>query len=69
MKKLLIKQVGSTARCDDRQVLYMKSLGLRRIGNVVERVDNETNRKLISKLHHLVKVVGEKQVVAGKEGK
>lgn len=66
MKKLLIKQVGSTARCDERQVLFMKSLGLRRIGDVVERVDNQINRRLISKLHHLVKVVGEKEVVEGK---
>ncbi len=66
MKKILIKQVGSTARCDERQVLYMKSLGLRRIGDVVERVDNDSNRKLVEKLHHLVKVVGEKKVVEGK---
>lgn len=66
MKKLLIKQVGSTARCDERQILFMKSLGLRRIGDVVERVDNQINRRLISKLHHLVKVVGEKEVVEGK---
>lgn len=66
MKKLLIKQVGSTARCDERQVLFMKSLGLRRIGDVVERVDNQINRRLIAKLHHLVKVVGEKEVVEGK---
>jgi ribosomal protein L30/L7E len=66
MRKLLIKQVGSTARCDERQVLFMKSLGLRRIGDVVERVDNQINRRLISKLHHLVKVVGEKEVVEGK---
>jgi len=66
MKKILIKQVGSTAHCDERQILYMKSLGLRRIGDIVERVDNETNRKLIEKLHHLVKVVAEKKVVEGK---
>lgn len=66
MKKLLIKQVGSTARCHQKQVLYMKSLGLRRIGDVVERVDNQINRRLIEKLHHLVRVVGEKQVIEGK---
>lgn len=66
MKKLLIKQVGSTARCHPKQVLYMKSLGLRRIGDVVERVDNQINRKLIQKLHHLVRVVGGKQVIEGK---
>lgn len=66
MKKLLIKQVGSIARCHQKQVLYMKSLGLRRIGDIVERVDNQINRKLIEKLRHLVKVVGEKQVIEGK---
>lgn len=69
MKKLLIKQVGSTARCDERQVLFMKSLGLRRIGDVVERVDNQTNRKLVAKLHHLVQIVGEKQMNEGKPKK
>lgn len=66
MKKLLIQQVKSTARCDKRQVLYMKSLGLRKIGDVVERVDNTINRRLVEKLHHLVKIVGEKQLVEGK---
>lgn len=67
MKKILIKQVGSTARCDERQIFYMKSLGLRRVGEVVERVDNQTNRKLIEKLHHLVRIVGEKTIVEGKK--
>ena len=66
MKKILIKQVKSTARCHEKQVLYMKSLGLRRVGDVVERVDNQINRRLVEKLHHMVKVVGEKHVVEGK---
>ena len=66
MKKLLIKQVKSTARCDEKQILCMRSLGLRRIGDVVERVDNQINRRLVQRLHHMVKIVGEKKVVEGK---
>jgi large subunit ribosomal protein L30 len=62
MKKLLIRQVGSPIRQDQRQRLYLKSLGLKKIGQVVERVDNTINRRLIQKLHHLVRVVGEKEV-------
>jgi len=67
MKKIVIKQVRSLARIDDRQRLYLKSLGLRRIGQVVERVDNQINRRLIQKCHHLIAIVGDKEVVEGKK--
>ena len=55
--KIRVRQVGSPIRRDKRQVLYLKSLGLRRIGSERELVATNSILKLIEKVRHMVKVV------------
>lgn len=62
MRKLLIKQIKSVNRRDGKQQLYLKSLGLKKIGQIVERVDNPINRKLVHKLNHVVRIIGDVKI-------
>lgn len=55
--KIRIKQIGSPIRRDKRQALYLKSLGLRKIGSERELVANNSILKLIEKVRHMVEVV------------
>lgn len=55
--KIRVRQVGSPIRRDKRQALYLKSLGLRKIGSERELVATNSVLKLIEKVRHMVKVV------------
>jgi large subunit ribosomal protein L30 len=56
---LAIKQVKSANGTDQRQRATLRTLGLRRIGQTVERPDSPQLRGLVHKVQHLV-VVEEK---------
>ena len=53
---LQIKQVRSTIGCIQSQVNAMKGLGLRKIGQVVERPKDPTTLGLLRKVQHLVEI-------------
>lgn len=55
--KIRVRQVGSPIRRDKRQALYLKSLGLRKIGSERELVATNSVLKLIEKVRHMVEVV------------
>ena len=56
---ILIKWVRSGIGFSYRQEEMVRSLGLRRLNHVVERLDNPHTRGLVTKLAHLVQIVGE----------
>ena len=56
---ILIKWVRSGIGFDYRQEEMVRSLGLRRLNQVVERLDNPHTRGLVTKVAHLVEIVGE----------
>lgn len=56
-KTIKVRQTGSSIRRDGRQALYLKSLGLGRIGKEKELVDSNSVRCLIAKVRHMVEVV------------
>jgi|GEM_PF-56165 large subunit ribosomal protein L30 len=53
---LKIKQVRSTIGCLQSQVDAIRGLGLRRIGQVVERPKDATTLGLLRKVQHLVEI-------------
>ncbi len=56
-KLIKVRQVGSAIRRDKKQELYLKSLGLGKIGKEKELEDSNSVRVLISKVRHMVEVV------------
>lgn len=56
-KKMKVRQIGSSIRRDARQALYLKSLGLGRIGKEKELIDSNSVRCLIAKVKHMVEIV------------
>ncbi|MCR8670148.1 50S ribosomal protein L30 [Agrococcus sp. HG114] len=56
MSKLKITQVKSVISEKQYQRETLRSLGLKRIGQSVEREDNEQNRGYVNTVRHLVKV-------------
>ncbi len=56
MAKLSITQVRSTIGCKQNQRETLKSLGLRKIRQTVERDDNPQIRGMIHTVRHLVTV-------------
>ena len=56
-KKIKVRQVGSPIRRDKRQGLYLKSLGLKKIGSERELMANNSVLKLIEKVRHMVEVI------------
>lgn len=56
MAKLSIKQVRSTIGCKQNQRDTLRSLGLRKINQVVEREDSPVVRGMIATVPHLVTV-------------
>ena len=56
MSTLAIKQVKSANGTDQRQRDTLRTLGLRRIGHIVERPDSPQLRGLVHKVQHLVAV-------------
>ncbi len=55
-KTLRITQVRSAIGRKADQGATLKALGLRRIGQTVEQVDNESVRGMIFKVKHLIEV-------------
>ncbi len=56
-KKIKVRQVGSPIRRDKRQGLYLKSLGLKKIGSERELLATNSVLKLIEKVRHMVEVI------------
>lgn len=57
MKKYIITQIKSAIGTSPRQKLYLKSLGLKKIGSKVEVEVNASSTGLVKKVLHLVTVV------------
>jgi large subunit ribosomal protein L30 len=55
--KLEVTLVRSLIGCRPNQVATPKALGLKKIGSVVVKEDNEAIRGMIKTIAHLVKVV------------
>ncbi len=55
-----IMQYKSKNGSDQRQLDTLRSLGLRRIGHVVEIEDSPQARGMVHRVRHLVRVVEEK---------
>ncbi len=55
-KKLKVTQVRSSIGCPADQKATVKALGLKRINDSVEQVDNPAVRGMIFKVKHLVQV-------------
>ena len=58
VKKVRVTQLRSTIGFDRKQELAMRGLGLRKIGQTVERQDTPSIRGLILRVRHLVRVEG-----------
>jgi len=56
-RTLRLQQVKSVIGCTDRQRQTLRSLGLRRIGAVVEREDSPAVRGAVAKIRHLVEIL------------
>ena len=56
-EKIKLKQTGSAIRRNRKQLLYLKSLGLGKIGMERELVLNNSIKSLIAKVRHMVEVV------------
>jgi large subunit ribosomal protein L30 len=52
-----IKMIGSLIGCTDKQRASVRGLGLRRMHQVVERVDSPEVRGMVRAVPHLVAVV------------
>ncbi len=57
LKTIKIRQIGSPIRRNKKQAMYLKSLGLRKIGSEKELVANNTVLELIKKVQHMVKII------------
>lgn len=57
VETIKIRQTGSSIRRDKKQALYLKSLGLGKIGAERELVVNNSILKLIEKVRHMVEVI------------
>ena len=54
---LKIKMIGSVIGCPEKQRETVRGLGLRRLHQVVERVDTPQVRGMVKKVPHLVQIV------------
>jgi large subunit ribosomal protein L30 len=52
-----LKLVKSTIGAKPKHVLTVQALGLKKIGQVVEKQDNPQMRGMVSKVAHLVKII------------
>lgn len=57
MKTIKVEQVRSGIGRPRKHRLVLTSLGLRRIGHVVERQDSPAVRGMVAKIPHLVRIV------------
>lgn len=56
-KTIKIKQIGSLIGCQDYQRATVRGLGLRRMHQVVERIDTPEVRGMVKAVPHLVQIV------------
>jgi large subunit ribosomal protein L30 len=56
MKKYIITQIKSSIGLTPKQKLYLKSLGLKKIGSKVEVEVNSSSKGLVEKVLHLIKL-------------
>jgi large subunit ribosomal protein L30 len=54
---LKIKMIGSVIGCPRKQRETVRGLGLRRLHQIVERVDSPEIRGMVKKIPHLVTIV------------
>ena len=54
-----MKQIGSVISCTEGQRATVRGLGLRRMHQVVERMDTPEIRGMVNKVPHLVAIVTE----------
>jgi large subunit ribosomal protein L30 len=52
-----VKMIGSLIGCPEKQRATVRGLGLRRMHQVVERLDTPQNRGMVKKVPHLVTIV------------
>jgi large subunit ribosomal protein L30 len=57
--KIKVKAIGSLIGCPEKQRATVRGLGLRRLHQVVERLDTPEIRGMIKKVPHLVIVVND----------
>lgn len=57
MAKIKIKQIRSINSRTPNQIKNMEALGLRKIGQVVEKEDTPQIRGMIKKVEHMVEVI------------
>jgi len=55
--RIRVKQIGSLIGCTDKQRASVRGLGLRRMHQVVERLDTPENRGMVKAVPHLVTIV------------
>jgi large subunit ribosomal protein L30 len=58
-KTIKVKLIGSVIGCTDDQRETVRGLGLRRLHQVVERVDTAAVRGMVKKIPHLVTLVND----------
>ena len=60
-KKIRIKLVKSPICTPEKHKVIVRSLGLRKMNQVVERVDTPAYRGMVAKIPHLLSIVGEEK--------
>jgi large subunit ribosomal protein L30 len=55
--KIKVKMIGSVIGCPDKQRATVRGLGLRRMNQVVERLDTPEIRGMVKRIPHLVAIV------------
>jgi len=55
--RIKVKMIGSVIGCPDKQRATVRGLGLRRLHQVVERLDTPEIRGMVKKIPHLVAIV------------
>jgi large subunit ribosomal protein L30 len=55
--RIKIRQIGSVIGCTDKQRASVRGLGLRRMHQVVERIDSPEVRGMVNAVPHLVEIV------------
>ena len=60
-KMIRIKLVKSPICTPEKHKVIVRSLGLRKINQVVERVDDPAFRGMVAKVPHLLQIVGEEK--------
>jgi large subunit ribosomal protein L30 len=57
-KKIKIQWYRSTIATPEKHKVIVRSLGLTKLNQIVERPDNESIRGMVAKIPHLLRIVG-----------